>query len=129
MISSKDSIVISPQLLGKEASKSAIAREAEQAGTSSGSKAEERKGVEEDSEKILEEALEKRIMQSCLAGDDFSPNVLVQPWKRLQSEEVDSDEESSSHSDGETSSGSSQEKRKKRTRGKKKEKDKVKTRK
>ena len=80
-------------------------------------------------EKILEEALEKRIMQSCLAGDDFSPNVLVQPWKRLQSEEVDSDEESSSHSDGETSSGSSQEKRKKRTRGKKKEKDKVKTRK
>ena len=78
-------------------------------------------------EKILKEALEDRIMQSCLAGDDFSPNVLVQPWKRLQSEEVDSDEESSSHSDGETSSGSSQEKRKKRTRGKKK--DKVKTRK
>ena len=45
MISSKDSIVISPQLLGKEASKSAIAREAEQAGTSSGSKAEERKNL------------------------------------------------------------------------------------
>ena len=59
MISSKDSIVISPQLLGKEASKSAIAREAEQAGTSSGSKAEERKGVEEDSEEIWEEAVSK----------------------------------------------------------------------